>query len=98
VLFRSLARLLRREVSTTKRMRVPHKFWGSVTFGLRLMNGLFGAGRAYVHPRCERLIKSIETFAGDRRDPVKDILDAARYPTELLAPHVPSAAPPAMHF
>lgn len=95
---RELARLLRVNVSETKRFRVPHKFWGSVTYGLRLMNGLFGAGRATVHPRCQRLIQSFETFAGDRRDPVKDILDAARYPTELLVPRTPSTGLHAMHF
>lgn len=91
-----LARRLRRNVSDLQRFRTPTKFTGSVTYGLRLMNNLFGSGRARVHPRCVRLIKSLENFAGDRRDPLKDVLDAARYPTELLvrpvAPPVPVRA------
>lgn len=86
-----LARRLKRNVSELQRIRTPSKFNGSVTFGLRLMNNLFGARRAWIHPRCVRLISACEKFAGDRRDPVKDILDAARYPTELLVrPVAPS--------
>lgn len=87
-----LARALRREISSVQRIKVPHKFSGSVTYGLRLMNGLFASDRATVHPRCVKLIESMEKFAGDKRDKVKDILDAARYPTELLVR--PSAVAP----
>jgi phage terminase large subunit-like protein len=88
-LMREMARILRRGVVTMKRIRVPSKKAGSVAHGLRLMRGLFGSGRAKVNSRCVRFIIACERFAGDSRDPVKDILDAGRYPTEALV-HAPS--------
>ena len=39
---------------------------------------------AFYHPRCEQLIEAARRFAGDSRDPHKDVLDAARYITEYF--------------
>lgn len=85
---RQLARLIDRPVEELNRIHTPRKFAGSVTHGLRLLNGLFGASteegrpRALVHPRCEGFRAFCERFQGDRRDPLKDIGDAGRYPVE----------------
>jgi len=85
---RQLARLVGRPVEQTDWIHTPKKWAGSVTHGLRLLNGLFGArteagsSRGIVHPRCERFRKFCETFQGDRRDPLKDVGDAGRYPVE----------------
>lgn len=87
-LLRQIARLEGRPVEDLKRIATPKKWAGSVTHGLRLLNGLFGETdengkpRGIVHPRCERFRAFCETFQGDRRDPLKDIGDAGRYPVE----------------
>lgn len=84
-----LARLMDVPVEKTASIRTPKKWDGSVTYGLRLMNGLFGSRvddkpAAMVHPRCARFIEFLWKFAGDRRDPLKDIGDAGRYATERM--------------
>jgi phage terminase large subunit-like protein len=84
-----LARLLGVRLNDTKTIRTPKKWDGSVTYGLRLMNGLFGSmvgdkPAAIVHPRCERFIEFCWKFQGDRRDKLKDVGDAGRYATERL--------------
>lgn len=85
---RELARLLGRPYEELKRIHTPRKFAGSVTFGLRKLNGLFGMvdddgrARGQVHPRCAGFRAFCEQFQGDRRDPLKDIGDAGRYPVE----------------
>ena len=74
----------------TRFIRIPKKFDGSVIYGFRLMNTLFdrrddnGLPHATIHPRCTNLIEACRRFAGDSRDPHKDVLDAARYITELF--------------
>lgn len=72
-------------------IRTPNKPRGSVWFGLKLVNGLFREDRLFVHPRCRTgdpkrpgLVECIEGWEGDKRDPRKDLLDAARYLTEYL--------------
>lgn len=85
---RQLARLLGRPVEQLQRIHTPRKFAGSVTHGLRKLNGLFamrdeaGLPRGVVHPRCEIFRQFCERFQGDRRDPLKDVGDAGRYPVE----------------
>jgi hypothetical protein len=87
-LLRQLARLEGRPVEAMGRIYTPKKWAGSVTHGLRLLNGLFGektdegVPRGIVHPRCERFREFCSTFQGDRRDPLKDVGDAGRYPVE----------------
>ena len=57
----------------------PQKGAGSVFDGLNKMNGMAQHDELIVHPRCTHTIHACRTFAGDGRDPVKDILDAVRY-------------------
>lgn len=85
---RQLARLLRRPVEKTKTIHTPYKWQGSVSHGLRMINGLFGRATAngspaaVVSPRCETFIEFCRTFRGSSRDPLKDVGDAGRYITE----------------
>jgi len=80
-----LGRLLGRRA---RRIYIPKKFGGSILYGFRLMNVLFQRRAldeqptSIVHPRCAYLRKACLQFAGDPNDPLKDILDAARYITE----------------
>ncbi len=66
-------------------IHTPHKWGGSLTYGMRMLNGLFGTVDddgipiATVHPRCKRFIAFALNFKGDRRDPLKDVGDAGRY-------------------
>ena len=68
----------------------PTKFVGSVLHGLGRMSALMGMNDqdgeplVKVHPRCTRLINAMERFRGRKTDPVKDVLDAARYPFEMV--------------
>lgn len=83
-----IARQLKRRVEKVDPIRLPRKFAGSVLWGCRLVNTLFqrrdkrGTPYALVHPRCVRFREACERFNGDWDDPVKDILDAGRYPVE----------------
>ncbi len=88
-LLRQIARIIRRPVEQCARIHTPQKWAGSVTHGLRLLNGLFGSRtehgepRALVHSsKCPNFIQFCRTFRGDRRDPLKDVGDAGRYPVE----------------
>ena len=49
------------------------------------MHELFVTGRALVNASCPKLALSLATFRGGYREPVKDVFDAARYPTERAA-------------
>ena len=88
VLRTELAFKLNRKFADTKWIAIPKKFDGSVIYGFRLMNTLCerrtdkGEPHAFFHPRCTELIEAARRFAGDSRDPHKDVLDAARYITE----------------
>lgn len=85
-----LALKLNRPRERTRFIRIPKKFDGSVIYGFRLMNTLCerrdadDVPHAFYHPRCEQLIEAARRFAGDSRDPHKDVLDAARYITEYF--------------
>lgn len=63
-------------------IHTPNKFTTSMYYGLHNMDDLFGSGRAFVSPACQRFIKACENFRGKRDDPLKDILDAGRYAFE----------------
>jgi len=84
-----LARLEGLRVEQTAPIETPRKFHGSVFHGLRKINGLCGsrvgderAPGLLVHERCTQFRAFCETFAGDSRDPLKDVGDAGRYPIE----------------
>jgi hypothetical protein len=87
-LMRQLARILGRRVDELKRIEVPYKFSGSVSYGFRMMNAIMGRrddkGLSHfrVDPKCQKFIKAAEKWRGSTKDPLKDILDAVRYPTE----------------
>lgn len=86
---RELARALERPTRDVQYIAPVKKFAGSVAYGLRLMNTLFarrdddGRPSALIHPRCAKLIRAAQQFAGDSHDPLKDVLDAGRYITEM---------------
>lgn len=82
-----LAILLGREEARLKRIATPYKFERSETTGLRVMNTIFSRkddelpdGR--VRPQCVHFINACKTYKGNRKDPVKDVLDSGRYPME----------------
>jgi phage terminase large subunit-like protein len=66
------------------RLSSPRKFQGSMGRGVRLMNNLFRTNQAKVHLRCQGLIRGAKEWEGDLQDPLKDPIDSARYPTEVL--------------
>lgn len=76
---KELARQLRRPVKRVKFIHEPNKWGGSLTYTCRLMNTLFKRDAALVDMSCESFIQACETFKGDRRDPLKDVLDGGRY-------------------
>lgn len=63
---------------------------GSVAAGLTLINGMLaradkrGIPWVMVHPRCVGLARSMAEHKGATKDPLKDLLDAARYPTQRV--------------
>ena len=63
-------------------IHLPRKWNGSLTHGMRLLNGMAAAGHFVVHSRCAAVIKACQTWKGEKMDPVKDVLDATRYPIE----------------
>jgi phage terminase large subunit-like protein len=83
-----LALQLGRRFEQLETIHHPQKWAGSVTHGLRVLNGLFGSyvsdgvPRGIVHPRCVQFKAFCERFQGDSRDPLKDVGDAGRYPVE----------------
>lgn len=78
------------------KISVPYKWGGSVEHGLHLMNAVLGdfdddgTPHFIVNPRCERFIEFCEKFAGDRKDPLKDVGDAGRYILEKAIKELPS--------
>lgn len=77
-----------------KWIHTPHKYSGSEWDGLNTINSALGRRHpspgdpdsdmpgCVVHPRCERLIAAMQRYRGDKRDPLKDVMDAARYAVE----------------
>jgi hypothetical protein len=68
----------------TPYIRTAKKPPGSVMVGLRMLNTLAArtAGDVpalTVHPSCTQLTEAMRCFRGDKRDPLKDVLDAGRY-------------------
>lgn len=75
----NLAAALNRMWSQIKPVRIPRKGANSVAYGVGVMNALFARDAAWVNPRCKGLIKFLSHFNGDKRDPMKDQGDSARY-------------------
>ena len=75
----NLAAALGRQWSQVKGISVPRKGANSVAYGVGVMNAIFARDNAWVHPRCTGLIQFLSHFSGDKRDPVKDQGDSARY-------------------
>ena len=66
-------------------LETPHKMADSWIQGCSLLNGMFREDMAYVDPvGCPQLIKSLEQWTGATKDPLKDLIDAARYAVEKL--------------
>lgn len=86
---RQLAHLLGRTMRRVKPIHAVQKYNGSVWDGCRLMNGMLlrqdnGVPHAMVHPRCPELARAMARWDGDKKHPLKDVLDAARYATERV--------------
>ena len=79
---RYLAAHYRVEIDRFPRISVPYKAAGTLHSGYRQVNTLLSEGKILVAPRCVGLIKSFETWNGDKRSPLKDPLDALRYGIE----------------
>jgi hypothetical protein len=80
-----LAAQLGRNPSDLERISLPKKFEGSVMWGCQLMNALFLKNRASIRrPACSELRDAVLQFRGSPVDPLKDVLDAARYITERM--------------
>lgn len=82
-----LALQLGRRLGTMKRIDLPVKHKSSLSDGLRTLNTILGReedgvpdGR--ISTRCEWFAKACESFAGNLKDPLKDVLDAGRYAME----------------
>jgi hypothetical protein len=92
LMYVALARLLgRREDSPRmKRIEVPNKRPGSISAGYRLLNAVMGRRdeTGMRHFRCAPHLKEFPDAArqwkGAAKDPLKDILDAVRYPVESV--------------
>lgn len=79
---KELARQLRRPVARTKFIHEPAKWASSLTYTCRLMNTLFQRDAAVIDESMVQFIAACERFKGDKRDPLKDVLDAGRYATQ----------------
>jgi phage terminase large subunit-like protein len=75
----AIARELGERFSKTKPIETVEKWDGSVEYGVHVLNAIFARKHGIVRPRCKRFIAGCQTWRGDRRDPVKDALDAGRY-------------------
>jgi len=72
----------------------PDKGAGSVYAGVALVNGLFREDRMFIDPAgCPELVGSIQRWEGHRKDPAKDLIDAARYGVEKLIDYREVAPP-----
>jgi phage terminase large subunit-like protein len=86
-----LARLVGVGSDAFPRIEVPNKAGGTVTYGYRLMNAIMGrrdeAGVSHfrVNPAALHFRESCDRYNGrNPKDPLKDMLDAVRYPIEEL--------------
>jgi phage terminase large subunit-like protein len=64
------------------RLHVPYKRRGSITRGMRLLNGLCRHQQFVVHPRCKGFIEAAKNWEGRLDSPLKDRLDGVRYVVE----------------
>lgn len=88
-----LAKRLGRDASAMKAISTPYKFQGSATRGQSVMNAMMarrkvvdgraeGPGYFRVWRGCTHFVADAARFRGERNDPAKDLMDAARYPIE----------------
>lgn len=73
---------IRSRDAAAKLIHTPIKGAGSVWYGLGIINAALSDGRLIIDPRCRQIVEACQKFKGDSRDPVKDVLDAARYAVE----------------
>ena len=71
------------------RIDVPHKSAGSFITGFSALNLIFSNRQIVVSPRCVGFIRSCQRWNGDKRSPLKDILDGVRYGIETASRVVP---------
>ena len=64
------------------RLEVPHKAGGSFLTGFSLLNSIYSNAQIRVSPSCVGFIRSNEKWNGDKRSPLKDVLDGVRYGIE----------------
>ena len=73
--------------SQTKFIWIPKKFSGSMVYGMRLLNTLMERKDVVISPRASDFSDACKVFAGDKRDPAKDVIDAVRYSIERAVKH-----------
>ena len=78
----ALADLVDKRIDEIPRIVTPVKGAGSVIYGCEKINVLAMRDALIVNSRCVHLAAALQRFAGDPRDPCKDVLDAFRYPVE----------------
>jgi hypothetical protein len=87
---KQFARLLGRRTDEIARIEVPYKFTGSVGYGCRVMNAIMGRrdeqqlSHFRVDPKCVHFANAVTKWKGSTKDPLKDIIDAVRYPVEKI--------------
>lgn len=90
-----LAAKLGRKLEAVKEIPTPRKWDDSVTYGIRLINGVMGRfeqksedGPKIPHfivaPTCPKFIAAAGKWNWNMKAPEKDILDAVRYPLQLV--------------
>ena len=66
------------------KIKVPYKRRGSITRGMRLLNGLCKNKQLIVNPSCSGFIEAAKNWAGRLDSPLKDRLDGVRYVVETF--------------
>ena len=77
-----LAAVYKVEQDRFPRIEVPYKAGGSFIQGFSLLNSIFCEHQITVDPRCVGFVRSCQKWNGDKRSPLKDILDSVRYGLE----------------
>ena len=77
-----LAEVYKVEQDRFPRLEVPYKTGGSFIQGFSLLNSIFCEHQITVDARCVGFVRSCQKWNGDKRSPLKDILDSVRYGLE----------------
>lgn len=67
------------------RIETPYKAGGTFLSGFSALNQLFCDHQLTVSPRCVGFARSARMWGGDKRSPLKDILDGVRYGIETAS-------------